>query len=607
MITKMKKLQCLVYGREYDEFLKQLRTLGVVHVEADNINEEAAQELSQRMIAVERLERIAAQLRQTKTDVADTDTAVGNAQNGYTAADRVEAINSRLVEIGDSLHQTSADIEALSPWGDFDPKSLDMLADVDRCVRFYTATADTPLEGNTIVINSNKKNVWFVSIDHKDEIPTHNGATEVQLPTRSLSEARKTLIALTEEQHKLQDELQAIAAQHIADIDTAVRNERASVNYRQVQLGVDKEVDGTLMVLTGWLPADNEQVVADMLSNSKAWFEISMPTRNDRIPTLMRNGRITRLYEVLTNMYGTPDYDEFDSTPMIAIFFSLFFGFCVGDAGYGLVLLLFGFPICKFLKDGLQLCINPVLVTVLGATSTLVGLLLGTAFGVDLYALDAAWINWMHPYMVKGEIAGYDVQMVLALAIGVVHICIAMFVKALGSTIRYGFRVALVDWSWWVLIVGAVAIGMLMILTNIPQETLQVSLMIIGIVCGIGIYLLNDPNRNVGLNIGAGLWATYNMATGLMGDVLSYIRLYALGLAGGMLGGVFNQLALQVGEGNEYIGWLFTLLILIFGHTLNLAMSCLSAFVHPLRLTFVEYFKNSGYNGKGIAYKPFTK
>jgi V/A-type H+-transporting ATPase subunit I len=130
---------------------------------------------------------------------------------------------------------------------------------------------------------------------------------------------------------------------------------------------------------------------------------------------------------------------------------------------------------------------------------------------------------------------------------------------------------------------------------------------VIGAVAAIGIYLLNDIHRNMLVNVGAGLWDTYNMATGLLGDVLSYIRLYALGLAGAMLGGVFNQLAFMVYDGaGPALGWLFCGLILVFGHTLNIAMSCLSAFVHPLRLTFVEYFKNSGYDGKGEEYKPFS-
>ena len=103
------------------------------------------------------------------------------------------------------------------------------------------------------------------------------------------------------------------------------------------------------------------------------------------------------------------------------------------------------------------------------------------------------------------------------------------------------------------------------------------------------------------------------MATGLVGDVLSYIRLYALGLAGAMLGMVFNQLAFMIDiniPGLEIVGdvitWIICCIILVFGHALNIAMSCLSGFVHPLRLTFVEYFKNSGYNGKGEAYKPFA-
>ena len=127
----------------------------------------------------------------------------------------------------------------------------------------------------------------------------------------------------------------------------------------------------------------------------------------------------------------------------------------------------------------------------------------------------------------------------------------------------------------------------------------------------VGIFLLNNLRRNVLVNIGAGLWDTYNMASGLLGDTLSYIRLFALGLAGGMLGQTFNNLALMVVDGTEGVsavfGWIGFGLIILVGHTLNIAMSCLSAFVHPLRLTFVEYFKNAGYQGKGLQYKPFKK
>ena len=97
------------------------------------------------------------------------------------------------------------------------------------------------------------------------------------------------------------------------------------------------------------------------------------------------------------------------------------------------------------------------------------------------------------------------------------------------------------------------------------------------------------------------------MATGILGDTLSYIRLYALGLAGGMLGGAFNNLAGMVLGDNPTWQWLPFVLIIIIGHALNLAMSALGAFVHPLRLSFVEYFKNAGYQGSGKLYQPFKK
>ena len=123
----------------------------------------------------------------------------------------------------------------------------------------------------------------------------------------------------------------------------------------------------------------------------------------------------------------------------------------------------------------------------------------------------------------------------------------------------------------------------------------------------LAIFIFNKPGRNPLLNIGAGLWDTYQMATGVLGDLLSYIRLYALGLAGGMLGGVFNNLAQMIMGAEPTWQFIPAILILLFGHVLNLLMSCLGAFVHPLRLTFVEYFKNSGYEGKGVKYNPLKK
>ena len=316
------------------------------------------------------------------------------------------------------------------------------------------------------------------------------------------------------------------------------------------------------------------------------------------------------MYEVLTKMYGMPSGTDFDPTPIVAPFFSLFFAFCMGDAGYGLLLILLGFILKKKLSNSLAGMMN--LVITLGVFTTVLGALLGTFFGMSLLEFTGIPQN-IKDFIIAGDVelmgATYDKQMILALGIGVVHISIAMTVKAINSTVFYGFKESLSAWGWWLVVVGGVIVGTLSFLSVIPAEISKWAFIAVGGLGALGIYVLNNLRRNVFANIGAGLWDTYNMASGLLGDILSYIRLFALGLAGGMLGATFNSLAMMVVEGQEDIGavfgWIGFGLIILIGHTLNIAMSCLSAFVHPLRLTFVEYFKNAGYDGKGEEYKPF--
>ena len=121
-------------------------------------------------------------------------------------------------------------------------------------------------------------------------------------------------------------------------------------------------------------------------------------------------------------------------------------------------------------------------------------------------------------------------------------------------------------------------------------------------------FFYNSPGKNPFLNLGLGLWDTYNTATGLVGDLLSYIRLFALGLTGGILGAVFNELAVTAGTGIgvPVVSQLIMLVILLFGHSLNIALCALGSVVHPLRLTFVEFYKNAGFEGGGKPYRPFS-
>lgn len=439
--------------------------------------------------------------------------------------------------------------------------------------------------------------------------PVKLEAEAVALPARSLSELKIDLDDLRRAIEDKELNLANYCACYCPVVQSAALDLEEEIDLMRVKLGGEKMADGALILLEGWTPVENESAVRALLEEEGVYYEIRDAEKEDNAPIKLRNNAVTRLFEVLTKMYGLPDYGEFDPTPMLAPFYALFFGLCVGDAGYGLFLVLLGFYLKTKVGESMKGLMN--LLITLGAATTVVGALMGTFFGVELVKLDLP--EWIKDSMLVGKFGdtAYDKTMIFALIVGMFHICFAMTVKAVCSTARYGFKHSLSAWGWWLFVGGSVAVATLNYLQVITVDMSKVAFLAIGGVSAVGIYLLNNIRRNVFANIGAGLWDTYNMATGLMGDLLSYLRLYALGLAGGMLGGVFNSLGMQLRDSmGDFLfgipGWICFGLIFVFGHTLNIALSCLSGYVHSIRLTFVEYFKNSGYEGKGTIYKPFS-
>ena len=210
----------------------------------------------------------------------------------------------------------------------------------------------------------------------------------------------------------------------------------------------------------------------------------------------------------------------------------------------------------------------------------------------------------------KVEVPGmgaYDWNMMLALVCGVLHIALAQIIKAIVATRNKGFKYSLGVWGWTILIVGAVAIGAFALAGVMDKSAAKIAIIVVGVISGLFIFFLRDLSKSPLFNFGNGLWETYNTATGLLSDVLSYLRLYALGLAGSLLGGAFNDLGLMVRGDGGIAGWVFFVALVIIGHVLNIAMSGLSAFVHPLRLNFLEFFKNAGYSGTGQTYNPLKE
>ena len=604
MITKMKKLTFLVYHKEYEQFLQQIRELGAVHIvekQLGEMDDKLQYFMQKRSLYKSVLQNMFLLADKAPEEKVHASLATDDLMKQY------ENLQAKIQDLLQQLPQISKEMAQLDMWGDFDWNSITRLEEAGLFVRFYSCSEKEfdeawVNEHNAMVINERGGQLYFITVTSQevelDREPLH-------LPDESLSQLKGKLVKTEDKLAQAREELKSFCKTYYRTMEAGSIQLEGDIELLKVKRSSEEMADGVVVLLEGWIPEDKESEVVSLLESSGVYYEMRNATREDNAPIKLKNNAYTRMYEVLTQMYGMPDYAEFDPTPILAPFFSLFFAFCMGDAGYGLALIALGFILKKKLSKSLRGMMN--LVITLGIFTTVFGMILGTFFGVSLVELNLP--SELKEFMIVGKIGdtSYDKQMLLALIIGVVHISIAMLVKAIGQTVRFGFKESLSAWGWLLLVVGFITTGSLSFFKVISEDVSTWAFILIGGIASIGIYLLNNIHRNVFVNIGAGVWDTYNMATGLMGDVLSYIRLYALGLAGGMLGGVFNQLAFMVNDAaGPAIGWLFCGLILIFGHTLNIAMSCLSAFVHPLRLTFVEYFKNSGYEGKGEAYKPFA-
>ena len=614
MITKMTKYSFVLLTGEKEGFLEQLQELGVVDISrsvkpVDQDSSEMFAKVTRARKTLEYLEGINFSKDADAEAIAKATVTVEG-----DPVDFIEQCRAKLSELNTSLANAEKQMKVRLPWGDYDKKAIDGLAELGYTVRYYCVNLKRydpvwselqPLQ----IVNNDGQKVWFVTVAPKGE--------EYSFPVQEVAAPEGTYAEAAAEAAQIKAEIIGCKAgllnakDYIPAIKEACNKDLVDLDRYLADTAASSAAEDHITVFTGFAPVENDAELAEAFEKMGVLYIKDEAVEEDNPPIKLKNNWFTRQFESFTGMYGMPVYSEFDPTSIVAPFYLLFFAMCLGDAGYGIVLLLFGLMLnrgwVKFaMFDGLG-----NIISILGAGTIVVGTLLGTFFGMSLY--EAAWVpEAVKNCMIVGEVevpglGVFNIQMLLALAIGVFHICLAMTVKAICYTKRFGFRQTVSAWGWLLLIVGGIIVAVLGVAKLLSPAAIKWAVIVIGVLSALGIYIFNTPGRNPLMNIGSGLWDTYNMATGILGDVLSYIRLFALGLAGGMLGQAFNNLGgMVLGDGSNIILWLPFILILMFGHVLNILMSSLGAFVHPLRLTFVEYFKNAGYEGKGAAYNPLT-
>ena len=587
MVTEMTKYDFILMSGDADAFLKKLQEVGLVDITRSvKPIDEKSEKLSYR---AEIYRKALSALREVEP------AEFAEKTYGDLAVDVMETIKGK-EEAQNQLSQLRKDLEECKPWGNFNVNGFGKLAEQGLKFHFYKAKAIDPVWKEQYAlseISNDGSNIYFVVVSDNDdyEFPLK----ELPAPTRDCAAIEKEIAALEDEIAAKERHLSELKC-HEDDINKELNKLLSKLDLHLAQVAGEKAAEDFITVFEGFAPADKGSALREMLDQTEVFYLADKAKVDDNPPIKLKNNKFVSMFELLTDMYGRPKYDEFDPTVFISIFFMLFFAFCMGDMGYGLVLIGASLALKKMLGK-----IAPLGIT-LGIATTVVGFLFHTFFSVDM--LTWSWLpEGVKAVMLPSQIAGYDGTMVLALLVGIVHICLAMIVKTYQSTKVKGFANSLSTWGWTLLIVGGVIVGGLALMGVMDKTVTKWVIIVIGVLSALGIFFLNDLHRNPLLNFGSGLWETYNTATGLLGDVLSYLRLYALGLAGAKLGEAFNAIGVQaLGDGGA--GWIAFILIVVVGHVLNVAMCVLGAFVHPLRLNFLEFFKNSGYEGSGRNYNP---
>lgn len=605
MITKMKKLTFLVYHKEYEEFLNSLRELGVVHIVE---KQQGAADNTELQENIRLFNRLAATLKLLQNQKHEKNAVIategGTATRGMQVLDEVDALQTEHGKLSQQLQSYAKEKEVLEVWGNFEPTGIQKLKDAGYIIGFYSCSEgnykeEWETEYNAMIVNRISSKVFFVTVTKAGQ-EVDLDVEQAKLPAYSLSRLEALYDTTEQAIEGNEKKLVALSETDIPSLKAALKELQSQIEFSKVVLSSEQTAGDKLMLIEGWAPAYSKVEIEAYLNDAHVYYEITDPMPGDNVPIRLNNKGFFAWFEPICKLYMLPKYNELDLTPFFAPFFMVFFGLCLGDSGYGLFLFL-GATAYRLLAKKVTPSMKSIisLIQVLSASTFFCGLLTGTFFGANIYDLD-----WPIVQRLKHAVLMDNNDMFrLSLILGVIQILFGMVLKAVNQTIQFGFKYAIATIGWIILLVSTAVSALFASseLLSMGGTAYKVALCISGAM----IFLFNTPGKNIFMNIGLGLWDSYNMVTGLLGDVLSYVRLFALGLSGGILAGVFNSLAVGMSPDNVIAGPIVMVLIFVIGHAINMFMNVLGAMVHPMRLTFVEFFKNSGYEGGGKEYKPF--
>jgi V/A-type H+-transporting ATPase subunit I len=600
MITKMDKYSFILFHTELDPFLEKIQELGLVDITReskafDNISKELYSLVNRYSKAVKELTSVYNSLSdEVIASLKGTDHQVDT--NPEILLENAESLLSRREQYIQELEQFRKELAESRQWGILDQNDLAKIKELGYNIRLYTVPEKSfnpeweesyPLQ----VLNQANGRVYFAILSDNNaefrfELP------ESKMPQRSYDIIEKkiseTLKNITDTEREI-----AIAYSSVQILDKAMYKKREELDVYLAGASSLKEAEGTIALLTGFAPVDSRTDVTTALEKEGVYFLLEEAQVEDNPPVKLKNGFFAKLYEPIGELYMLPKYGELDLTPYFAPFYMLFFGLCLGDMGYGLTILI-GAGLAKLKFPSFKSYLT--LAQFLGVGAILMAALSGVFFGAKLQEILPL------PDSIT-ELFFSDLKMFwFAIIFGLVQIVFARMLNAIYLIINKGWQYGIHNIGWSIAIIWA---AWMYATTMDPTITMPGWMDYIAI-CGAAMILFfSSDSGNIFTRLFKGVTAFYDV-TSIFGDMLSYIRLFGLGTAGAILGMVVNSVAMSL-AGIPYMGWFFALLMLIVGHIMVLLLSSLGAFVHPMRLTFVEFYKNAGFGGGGRAFRPMGK
>lgn len=597
MIVKMDKYSFILFHSDLDKFLLNIQSLGIVDITRQNkAIDDKSRELFGRS---KRYQSVIKKIKQyfEKASETEKNSLIDLSNPDFKCVEDILKYGEDLIL---NKEQWEAEVEQLkkefaenSVWGVLSKEDLSKISALGYNLHlFYTSEKSFNKEWENDyplfrLSNFNDK-VYFAILSPKGEEFKFE-LQEIKFPQRSCDITKNRIIELESDLEVVKKRLLSLHSE-VSHLENGLKLVSEELELYLAGISSQKEAEGNIVIMTGFAPVENRDTINSEFEKESLYYLVEEAVKEDDPPVKLKNGFFARLYEPIGELYMLPKYGELDLTPYFAPFYMLFFGLCLGDIGYGLVLLV-GASFAKYKLPKFKGYLT--LIQFLGLGAVMMATLSGVFFGAPLKDL------FQLPESVKSLFFS-DIKMFwFSIIFGLFQIIFARLLNAIYLMKKKGWQYGMSNIGWSILIVWA---AMKYASTMTEDITVPSLLNYFAIAGAAFILLFSSDSKNIFSRIGSGVVSFWDI-TSIFGDTLSYIRLFGLGTAGAILGMVVNSVAVSL-SGVPYLGWILAGLMLVAGHILVLLLSSLGAFVHPMRLTFVEFYKNANFSGGGRPFRP---